>query len=240
MVTSIIFSFVVFPCLVFAQEGGIEEPSKFNFGSIPFGESVEEVLKKVDGASVKEITSRGIKLISFRLGTTPFDDFPIFEINYGLFSGEFVKGYEVVYKKWKKIQKIKLLFIKEVDSPDIYTLFIVKKSFKRKERFAEIAFTRMMRVITGKVGINPKVSLEHMEESPFAGKVLGVMIGIWRLNSIKIFLIVGEGKFPLDVIYISNSGWKKYIDCKESYKKNLYQKDKEGKGKEIKDLNDEF
>lgn len=229
---SIIYLLLILASFVSAQEQKSTEPSKFNFGSIPYGKPMEEVLKMVEGAKVWEGDYVSIETIGNYEGLSSYFAGGLYTIM-GLgtyFNSNVVKKYTATYDKWDNIDKINLYFVKKFGSKEPYTLFLVRKFLKAPEGRYENIFNGMKSSITKKIGVAPEVfKVKYQTDSMKAKHTYEPsFFGVWTLEYSKVFLLVASSFYRTrrpEILYLSNNGWKNYLDSIDAYE--IYVKRKE-------------
>ena len=210
------------------------EPIKFNYGEIPYGKTVKEVLNKVKNAHVEEELYTDIYCIGefgglnryFEGGLYNYDD-PVTTC----FNSKIVKKYAVSYERWGNISEINLYFVKQYKTTNSYTLFLVEKILKTKGNYINV-FNGLQESITEAVGMSPKVNETEIHFPAHYGQEPGpAMIGIWAAKNDTIFLLTTSVfKRPPIILYLSNSEWQKYLNSCMDYEEIKKQKEeKEGK-----------
>lgn len=225
----VILSFLLFLIFqvntTFAQE---KEPFKFYFTEIPFGKPMKEVLKLIEGAEVEEdkkVTAHftrdyDVMKTYFSKGVNSYTCDSYFE-------SKLVKKYIAEYGGWGKMSKIHLYFVRSNVSNKDYTLFLVRKFFKKSSDDYKIIFNGFKQSISKKIGV-PILSQKAYFKScywTFSGREYiteEALFSCWDTKYTRVFLLVPDynlyGISP-QIIYLSNSGWKKYERAWAEYRR---------------------
>ena len=200
------------------------EPFTFSFGNIPFGESMHEVLKLVEGAKITEDEDVSASFIADYGITTHFSGgwYTMWGMG-SYFLSPVAKCYTVEYQQWEKIITIKLYFGKSFgeDNND-YTLFLVMKEQKTSGGNYKDVYSGFKNSITKVLDIRPsEYTGKYQDLILFSSNTYEpALIGLWKLKDQKVFLLVRNNMFssgdPI-MLYLSSSGWYKYINAVDSY-----------------------
>jgi len=236
---SIIYLLLVSASFVSAQEHKSTEPSKFSFGSIPYGKPMEEVLKMVEGAKVWESDYVSIETIGNYEDLSSYFAGGLYTImGLGTYlNSNVVKKYTAAYDKWDNIDKIDLYFVKKFGSNEPHTLFLVRKFLKAPEGSYENVFNGMKGSVTEKIGVAPEVfKVKYQTDSMKAKRTYEpAFFGVWTLEYSKVFLLVASSFYRTrrpEILYLSNNGWKNYLDSIDAYE--IYMKQiEENKSKKM-------
>jgi len=219
---------------IYAQEK--KEPYKFNFRSIPFGDTLENVLKKVEGAEVSmgdanisEIEHYGVKDyfkgVFYYISRVPY------------FNQEFVKHFIITYPQWENIKEIHLFFCRKwEDENDPYTLFFVKKILKPQSGHYRRIFAGLQSSISNELNSDPAIWETKFQDPQMRldRSFYPAIIGQWVLINKRVLLLAHGSKRmttrPPEILYSSSREWDKYISSCNMYeiekKKEI---EKEGK-----------
>ena len=144
--------------ILFSQETNLNStPFTFKFGQIPFGKPMEEVLKLVEGASVKEDEDVDISFIGDYNLNSEFSGGMYSILGMGsYFTSSVTKLYKVEYDKWENINQIRLYFVKSFgkDKND-YTLFFVTKEQKSSGGDYKNVYAGFKKSIIKILGVSP-------------------------------------------------------------------------------------
>ncbi len=222
--------YLSFKSKITKQKQSAKEPFKFNFRKIPFGKPVREVLKLVENAEVSE--NKNVTAYFAReyhsMKTYFSKGIYSFRGHEPSFLSTVAKKYSVRYDGWKKIEQINLYFVKNFDSHDDYTLFLVKKTFKDSYDDYKNVFTGLKNSIKRVLGSpttthETKYATAHMRSN---NTIALALFGYWRTKNSKVFLLVNTS-FRVtfsEIIYLSNSGWAKYEKACEKYEQKKKKK----------------
>lgn len=237
MITLIFLSIVI---VITAQDLKATEPSMFNYGQIPFGKSIDEVLKKVEGAEVTSGDSDNVSIeaVGDYEGLLEYFEGGIYTY-FGIGSylnSDLTKKYVVTYEGWSNIKEIDLYFSKEFEANDSYTLFLVRKEYNPIEGSYKNVFNGMKDSITKIIGVKPIISKVKYEDLMLKSSYsyLDALIGIWKTKDTKIFLLVHSGLFSLaesEILYVDNRLWKGISELVK-IRSYIRRKNKKKKGKE--------
>ena len=212
-----------------------EEPSILKYGSIPFGKTLSEVLKMVPEAEEMPFSWDSFYSRSF-VGLSKYLKGDFLEDNYNIHFGDNVKYYDVRYRR----SRVNLFFIKKFNSDKPYTLFLVNKhlySINGLDGPGQKVFNALKSSVTKKSEIQPVLAnilyfkgSNSYESSP---------VGIWKSKETTIFLV---GKFfanasDIQILYVSNDGWNKYINSRKAYENEQQREQKNKLKKSAEDLN---
>jgi hypothetical protein len=233
-VLSLAIIFLFYASFAFAQE-----PFKFNYRAIPFGGTIENVLKRVEGAEVADAdqsTPRPLINVGACGLSTYFRD-GLYTLGTGMemfglfFNSKVTKGFTVRFRGWENIREINLFFTKNPDS-ESSRLFFVRKGFEPPEGNIKNVFHGITDSISKEVGSTPKTypfkcrDFQNIRE----GNYQPALVGVWLLNDKKIILLVKDvfgDAGQTEVIYVSNKEWQRYLNlC------NASDKEKERKAKQ--------
>lgn len=195
-----------------SEEPDAKGPVTFNFGSIPFGKSVDEILKRgIEGAKeVKESTDLTVWSIEKYRGLR--SHFNHWEL---ALNSNFVRRFLVSYSEEKDVSYADLFFVRGFNSQEPYTLFLVCKSPSGKGvDLNENYFNGMKNGITQRVGIPPKVYNTTYYNSVGLSDCPAIF-SVWSLKDSNIFLMaawIGN----LEIIYVSKNGWEKCLSHADS------------------------
>ena len=224
--------YLSFESKITKQKQLAKEPFKFNFRKIPFGKSESEVLRLVEKAKVSE--DKGVRVYFTRDYSAMKIYFSEGIYSFGSFQREpsflsaVVKKYTVVYDGWKKLGGINLYFVKNFDSHENYTLFLVTKTFKDSRDYYKNVFTGLKNSIKRVLGV-PTTSHETKYatgQMRYENTILRALFGYWEAKNSKVFLLVHTTFYTTssEIIYLSTSGWEKYKKACEKYEQKKKKK----------------
>ena len=208
---------LMFVGLVYGQEKN--EPYKFNFRSIPFGEAFENVMYKVEGAEVRR-GNASIESVEHYGVSQYFQDGLYYIGGLPHFNQELVRHFIIASPQWENIREIDLYFSKPfADEKEPYTLFFVKKTLKPQEGNYKSVFSALQRGISEEVNTDPKIWETYFQDSSM--KTEGrrysypCEVAVWTFVDKRVFLLVhGSIRFttrPPEILYFSKAEWDKYI-----------------------------
>lgn len=218
------------------EEKAAQGPFKFNYRAIPFGDTVENVLKRVEGAQVKEAedadfqVAGNYKLDSHFQGGLYVNKF----LGTTCFNSRVARSFTVKHDGWENIKEINLFFTKGFGSNNSGNLFLVEKTLKTPEGNMENVFNGMAGQISKELGLSP--TIHQVAYLDFQMKVHGdshrpALVAVWLLKDRKVFLLLRNDVFYLGdpkILYLSNKEWQTYMDSCNAFEK---EKEKEaGKG----------
>lgn len=235
IISLVLFSFAI---AVNAQDQTVQEPIMFNYGQIPFGKSIDEVLTLLQGAIVTGGDDVSIDTIGEYEGLLEYFAGGIYS-RWGFESylnSKLVKKYSVTYEAWANIKWINIYFFKEFGVDSGYVLFLVKKVLKAPAGSYENVFKGMKTTITKTVKIEPKVF--QVKYQSFVLKASysyePAYMGIWKTKYSKVFLLVHNDLWTSgdpELLYVDNKGWDKYLRSCNAYALEKKRKEEEeGKG----------
>jgi len=218
-----------------------ETPSKFNFGTIPFGKPIEEVLGTVEGASVSEDDHADFSDVGAYEGVTSrhFPDGIYTTGGIGCdkrLNSNVVKKYDVCYSGWDNIASISLYFCRRYNTDDPYTLFMVEKTLKELDGPFRSSFKSLAKTITGQMNVDPdtrETSYQTFQMLALGTSPDPAIYGVWRSEGQKVILLVRPGYIPETtdpptILYISVSGCRTYLAACKDYDDSK-QQEQEGK-----------
>jgi hypothetical protein len=207
-------------------------PFTFEYGKIPFGKPMAEVLALVEGAEIEEDKESRFACgddgyggyISSYLGIDNYFSGGLFVItglpsNAGtFFLSSITKSFIVRSKEWDNIGEIRLFFVK--DKSDYILWMVAKLQNNTKGNYSDV-FKNYEKNITQKLGIQSK-KYDTKWETTFVGQYSWALAKAaeWTTKSYKIFLMVKEGLFrsgtPI-ILYIDINGKNKYMNGVKQY-----------------------
>ena len=204
--------------IVFCGNVTWAEPIKFNYGEIPFGKSINEVLSLVDGAEI-QADSASIGFLRNYQGYLEKHFNRGFYTSSGLGAellGSVTKGYRVSYQGWENLLWIDLYFMKDYGTKDRgYKLFMVIKAEKNATGTREDVFKRYAKSIADVLKTDATV-FYYPYQALSQNTLESGIVGEWRLPSTTVYLLL-HGNTPDSIapviIYRSNSGWKEYLSA---------------------------
>jgi hypothetical protein len=218
---------LMFAILTYAQEE--KEPYKFNFRSIPFGDTLQSVMNKVEGAEVR----RGCASIESveHYGVSHYFQDGLYYIG-GLphFNPELVRHFIITYPQWENIREVGLYFFKQSgDENKNYTLFFVRKMLKPQSGNYKSVFSVLQSSISDEVKTAPATWEINFQDPSMKTEGRRVSypgeVAVWTLIDKRVFLLVhGSIRFttrPPEILYFSRAEWDKYITCC-----NLFEREK--------------
>jgi len=234
--------------LFYVSLANADEPFKFNFRVIPFGETVENVLKKVEGAEVID-ADKSTPMPLTNVGacglSTYFRD-GLYTLGAGMemfglfFNSKVTNGFTIRYKGWENIREINLFFTKSPDSENS-RLFFVRKEFEPPDGNVKNVFQALTNSISKEVGSTPQThpfkcrDFQNLRE----GNYQPALIGVWLLNDKKIILLVKDvlgSAGQTEIMYVSNKEWQRYLNLCNTSDKEKQRKAKQSGEKAGKDF----
>jgi hypothetical protein len=219
------------------------EPFKFNYGSIPFGETVETVLARAAGAIATE-EEASIDVVSDYevLGPYLADGTyarPATLTSRAYLHSRLIKKYRLKSEAWKGIGSVDLYFSQQADS---FRLLLVAKWLRPTEdRPYEAVFDAALDAIKEQVGAQPSVSKATWRDSSdwqYKDVRIPALVALWDLTDQRIFLLTRSALAPPGmgnlssvaptIVYMHKPGWQAYVAAcaAEEAKKQLKQKKK--------------
>lgn len=208
-----------------------QEPFKFPFKSIPFGDTLESVLTRVPREEVKEAVDATIQTLGDYEGISSYFSGGLYKSFFSgtSFNSRLVKKFTFEHSQWENIWQIDLYFSKRFGSEGPFTLFLVRKLFKSPGGNYENVFNGMKNSISEELGSPPKVIRTRYKDH-MMGYERGydpALAGVWILKDRKVFLLV-NGLFlsygKPEIVYLSDQEWQKYIRSCNEYEKNQERK----------------
>jgi hypothetical protein len=226
----ILFWAIIF--LFYATSAHAQEPFKFNFKGIPFGGTIENVLKRVEGAQVEEEKDADFQ-VAGNYGLNSYFHGGLYKDNMlgtTCFNLKVARKFTVKYDGWENIEQINLFFTKDFGSKLSGNLFLVEKTLKAPEGNIENVFNGMKGQISKELGFSP--TIHKVEYEDFQMKMENTyepaLVAVWSLKDRKVFLLVRKNLFSTGepkILYLSNKEWQAYVNsC------NVSEKEKEKRG----------
>jgi hypothetical protein len=225
-VVILIGSLLYVSCCLGADQSN--EPIKFNYGSIPFGKTIPEVMKLIGGMKCVENQTLTIskyeglrKYFDKGLYALPTDEYEMY-LNFNL-----IKKYSMVYDNDDVIRQVDLYFTKEKSTSDTYRLFIVRKLLKTIDDHFENVFNQFKDMINSQLKVTPDITTttytlplgKDFETTEIAD------MGVWFVPHETVFLfvpnLISSAGIP-EILYVSNKDLKSYLKaCKKEEGKTV-------------------
>lgn len=208
------------------------EAFKFNYSQIPFGKSMQEVLKLCDESEVEEDKDSKVEFIK---------NYSLSLLNGGIYSmwgmGAYLsskvsKTYVVTNKDWDSIDKIILYFVSDFGKEN-YTLMMVAKYQKTDSSDRDTYYQAMRNSISKSLNNYScsEFSERYRSQSGYNVNSLGAK---WTSSGNQIYLFVDDLgimssswlKGPL-IVYANNSQCSKYLNAVNAYEADKKKKTEE-------------
>ena len=197
-----------------AQSGG---PPEYSYGSIPFGQSAQQVLRDLSGAAITDEGAEAHYIGQYEV----LPDFFGAGLEKNLLgmpqlNVAITRMYRVSYTGWDNVVALELYFFRDPDAPNeltSYRLFLMRKTLD-----------------TGGTGNHTEVS-EILEEAiadslnadPVSYDVkylagLPARLSVWEAPESDIFLLVFQNIFTAgdaDILYRHRDLWSSYVDASQ-------------------------
>jgi hypothetical protein len=182
------------------------EDDHLKFGSIPFGKTVEDCSKIFGEGMTKSELFNNFLSYSFSGGYKVLEE--VYFNGQGL-STQWINQYTIMSGPSKGAD---LYFVKELQK-DEYTLFMVCKTFEIDYGAFEPYFKGLKDSITKRVGIIPKIHRTVYRRGSYRSPDVEGLVGVWTLKDQRVFLLARNdlGVYS-GIIYLSLTGWNKYLD----------------------------
>ena len=193
-----------------AQSGG---PPEYSYGSIPFGDSPQQVLRDFSGAAV---TAEGAEahfigqyevLPDFFAAGLEKNLLGMSQLNVAV-----TRMYRVSYTGWDNVVALELYFFRNPDAPNelaSYRLFLMRKTLKTGGTGDHTEVSGILEeVITSSLGTAPA----NYDVKFLAG--LSARLSVWEAAESDIFLLVSQNIFTAgdaDILYRHRGLWRSYV-----------------------------
>lgn len=229
------FTIIVITTMIFCQD-----QFYFSYETIPFGKNIEDVLKIVEGASVKQEDNIEINSVRYYERIEHYFSGGLYSIA-GLganFNSTVSQKYILTDENWDKISQIDLYFSRDFIYNGPYQLFLLRKKIKPPKGNYKNIFNGMEQGITKILGVSPTVfssNYKSMEVMYYLGTNAYVdsRVAIWEMKEVIVFLLVPDITLTsglVEILYVSRNGWNYYLESCNSYEADKKAKqEKEGK-----------
>ena len=193
-----------------AQSGA---PPEYGYGTIPFGNTAQQVLAELGGATVETpgaeahfIGHYEVLRDFFAAGMEP-DVIGLQQ----QFNVDVARMYRVSYAGWSNVKSMELYFYREHDASDdlsSYRLFMVRKTLKTGGSGSHTEVSEILEeAITERLGADPvNYDVKYI--------ALAARISKWTTPDTDIFLLVFQNIFSAsdaDILYRDREQWDRYV-----------------------------
>ena len=214
-------------CLVISGSAQAQDSKKlpdYQYGSVPFGMSMDKVLKQFAAANIEKKKTPYIESIgNYTLGAYFKGGIRKDKDQQTCFYTNVVQKYVVTDSGFAGVRELTLYFegFRAPDKP--YQLFMIKKNYelpKEQKGTLRKVFNSWSKPVTEAVGTKPDVRESTFQS--FDGSVHDyyrpAMVGVWTDEEVLVFLMVADsqdGPGNPDVIIVSRKGLARYLEaCK--------------------------
>jgi hypothetical protein len=198
-----------------AQSGA---PPEFGHGSIPFGDSAQQVLAALGGATVETPGAAAHFIGHYEVLRDFFSEGMEPDV-IGLqqqFNVNIVRMYRVSFAGWSNVEAMEFYFFREHDMPEelsSYRLFMVRKTLKTGGSGSHTEVSEgLQEAITGRLGTDPvNYDVKYI--------ALAARISKWTTPDTDIFLLVFQNLFTAsdaDILYRDREQWQRYVAAHRS------------------------
>jgi hypothetical protein len=221
-------------CAQTNSESAASKPFNFTYGKIPFGKTPDEVLKLVQGATVKEEENASISFAKDYGLSSYFEDGIYSIMSLGAYlNSKLSKQYTITYEGWTELKEITLYFVRSFEKDD-YTLIMVKKIQKSSEGSYQNVYAGFKATICKGLGLKPaeEYTVKYQDDYMRGARTYEQgLAGYWKTKDQSIFLLIRNNWFSSgdpEMVYISTAGWGKYITSCKKYEddKKIKQQEK--------------
>jgi len=214
-------------------QDGIEskekDPFKFNFGDIPFGKPMQEILKLAESAQIVDeypsLDIRGDYIEFYRNFYGRYKKWSIFSATdltldflSSDLSSDFVKGVCVSVREWENT-KLKLFFTRKYGSEGAPILFLVYKIINLDHPIDDGDANKLLSELSKKIGVQPLINKTIFCISPLipGGSGYPARYAYWTVKDQEVFILLAKGEYKVHLLYRSKTSWGKYIESRDAY-----------------------
>lgn len=210
---------------------------QFKYKDIPFGKKLSEIdsflsedakIENPDNNNVENFYNHVAIRSYFSKGV-----YRIFGMS-GYFADDLVKKQIIKnYSNWSNIESVDLYFVKPFNSDAEPTLFIIQKSLHDEYGTLTNVFNSYQRAITKQ--LNKASKIINSDYIWSTGNSSISKIAIWDTGTNLLFLMVLDSGFVRtpEFLYVSKTGWNKYIKGVVAYEKSKIEKERESATKSV-------
>ena len=198
-----------------AQSG---TPPEYGYGNIPFGNTAQQVLAELGGATVETPGAEAHFIGHYEVVRDFFAEGMEPDV-IGLqqqFNVDVARMYRVSYAGWSNVKSMELYFYRQHDAPDqlsSYRLFMVRKTLKTGGSGSHTEVSGILEeAITDRLGVQPvNYDVKYI--------ALAARISKWAAPDSDIFLLVFQNIFSAsdaDILYRDREQWGHYVAAHRS------------------------